>query len=307
MSYDLDLYTAKAPNLAAPDAGDGAIFHVEPSARCADEDIAPDYLDLLGKRRRWLTRLHIEGRPDAQALAAFEAWLAETIALTDGMLIDEQAGRVQSRTSNAPLPDADRKAEPRLGRMSFFFEDVEAFHSTGLARVLDIVARVLPEAMPARFGRWEPLQGQVTDGDVSLLLAEFAIDPELFLKAKTPFAHIYMNIPCEAEMAKWHPAHVIRSRFLAGTLAFELRPKALEDPRLVTHDARDRPRHRRILRRDKGRRMPGVGMVLARPARRSGSRLRRGATLYRSLARSGRAWRRDRTGDDPRRADPVRP
>ncbi len=234
MSYDLDLYTAKAPGLTAPDAGDSALFHVDPPARCEDEDIAPDYLDLLGKRRRWLTRLHIEGRPDAQALAAFEAWLAETIALTDGILIDEQAGRIQSRTSKAPLPDADRKTEPRLGRMSFFFEDVETFHATGLARVLDIVARVLPEAMPTRFGRWEPLQGQVKDGDVTPLLAEFATDPELFLKAKAPFAHIYMSVACEAELAKWHPTHVIRSRYLAGTLAFELRPKALEDRRLVT-------------------------------------------------------------------------
>ena len=88
MSYDLDLYTARPPDLQAPDPGPGANFAIEPPAKAEDEDIPDSYLPLLGKRRRWLTRLHIEGAPSDLALATFDAWLATAIADTEGVLID---------------------------------------------------------------------------------------------------------------------------------------------------------------------------------------------------------------------------
>ena len=117
--------------------------------------------------------------------------------------------------------------------MSFFFEDVEGFHRSGLAQVLQIIAKVLPQAMPTRFGQYEPLQGRVENGDTGPLLAAFAEDPDQFLKAKTPFAHIFLSLSCKAVLAKWHPKHFIRKELLVGTLRFELRPKAFDDPRLL--------------------------------------------------------------------------
>ncbi|AZQ67365.1 hypothetical protein EF888_09630 [Silicimonas algicola] len=264
MSYDLDLYTAKAAPLVPPEADEQGAFNIDPPALCEDDDIPPDVLPILGKRRRWLHRLYIEGRPGAEAMARFEKWLTGILAETNGILIDMQTERFQGVRTSGPLPTEaagtslppasgivsrflDRllgrfaspqpatssPLQPELGKMSFFFEDLEAFHAEGLARVLDVIARVLPEAMPTRFGSWEPLQGRVQDGDVGPLLAEFAHDPDLSLKAKAPFAHIFMYVACEALLAKWHPSYFLRAEFLVGRLTFELRPKALDDPRLL--------------------------------------------------------------------------
>ncbi len=233
MSYDLYLYIARETDLSPPDAGPGGLFSVDGPARCEDEDIPAAYLPILGQRRRRLIRLHIEGQPAPERLAAFDNWLSDVIADTNGVLIDEQAGTYLTAKACLPLPDtANEDDASAWGQMSFFFEDVEAFVPVMLPAVLEIIRTTLPEAMPARFGQYEPLQGTVEDGDVSALLAAFNDDPDQFMKARAPFAHIYSNIACEAELKKWHPNHFRRRHFLAGRLCFELRPKALTEPRL---------------------------------------------------------------------------
>lgn len=233
MSYDLDLYVGRAVDLTPPDAGPGGQFSVEPAARCEEEDIPSSYLPLLGKRRRWLIRLHIEGQPDAPKLKEFDDWLADVVSRTNGVLIDEQAGTYLTDKATGPLPDLSTDIDADgLGDMSFYFEDLEGFVPRALPAILDTIRETLPEAMPARFGQYEPLQGKVEDGDTSALLAAFAADPDQFMKARAPFAHIYTNIASDAELKKWHPEHFLRRHFLAGRLSFELRLKALSDPRL---------------------------------------------------------------------------
>ena len=121
-----------------------------------------------------------------------------------------------------------------MGEMSFFLTNANAFHATGLAAMLTAIKTTLPEAMPARFGQCEPLPGHVEDGNTAPLLEAFAEDPDQFLKARTPFAHIYMSVPCDAELAKWHPNHFLRKEVVVTRVAFKLRPKAFNDPRLLT-------------------------------------------------------------------------
>lgn len=234
MSYDLNLYLSRETRLTPPDAGKGGQFAADLPARLETEDIPEEYQALVGKRRRWLNRIYIEGQPEPEALARFDDWLAGVILETNAVLIDEQAGRFQTAKTEDDLPSARAATGTgaTLGDMSFFFEDVESFVPTALPAILKIIADVLPEAMPTRFGQYEPLQGKVENGDTSGLLKAFQEDPDQFMKAKAPFAHIYSNIASEAELMKWHPQHALRGHFLAGRLRFELRPKALTDPRL---------------------------------------------------------------------------
>lgn len=121
MSYDLDLYVAKAPALSPPSAGRNGQFAVDPPARIEKEDIPEDYRSLIGKRRRVLIRIHIEGAPEPSAVDLFETWLADVIAETNGILIDEQAGQYQTPKKSASLPSAATPEEANLGEMSFFF------------------------------------------------------------------------------------------------------------------------------------------------------------------------------------------
>lgn len=233
MSYDLQLYLPRPIALTPPKADAGGNFSVGTACLCEDEDIPAAYLPLLGKRRRWLVPIHIEGRPAAERLKAFDDWLAGIVSETYGMLIDEQAGNYLSAKTSGPLPgNAADDDTTELGEMSFYFEDVETFVPRALPVILGVIRDTLPEAMPARFGQVEPLQGKVEDGDIAALLAAFSADPDQFMKARAPFGHIYTNIASSAALANWHPNHFIRRHFLAGRLSFELRPKALTDPRL---------------------------------------------------------------------------
>ncbi len=232
MSYDLDLYVSKPTPLTAPDAGPNAQFGVESPARIEPEDIPATYAPLIA-RRRWLIRIHIEGAPTPETSAVFEAWLAVTLADTKGLVVDEQAGTWATAKKTGPLPGTASDDITEMGEMSFFLTDANAFHASGLAKMLDAIQATLPEAMPARFGQYEPFQGRVENGDTGPLLAAFADDPDQFLKALTPFAHIYLSLPCDAELTKWHPNHFLRKEVLVTRVAFELRPKAFEDPRLL--------------------------------------------------------------------------
>lgn len=231
MSYDIDLFLSKPTALKAPDAGPNAQFATETPARLELEDLPFEYTKLIA-RRRWLVRIHIEGAPTPQASAAFEAWLAVTLANTKGIAIDEQAGTWATAKKTGPLPGTAADTT-KMGEMSFFLTDANAFHATGLAKMLHAIQDTLPEAMPARFGQIEPLQGKIENGDIAPLLQIFAADPDQFLKARTPFAHIFLSLPCDGELAKWHPNHFLRKEVLVTRIAFELRPKAFEDPRLI--------------------------------------------------------------------------
>ncbi len=92
------------------------------------------------------------------------------------------------------------------------------------------ISLLMPEATPARYGYYEPLQGRVEGGDVSELVSSFKEETDIFMKSKIPFGHIFMSIPCKKTFERWHPKHLIRRRFLLGRVCFELRPKLFAHP-----------------------------------------------------------------------------
>lgn len=232
MSIGLDLYLARETTLSPPDAGPNAQFAADPPARIEDEDLPESYLPLTGKGRRWLVRLSIEGAPSPQTLADFDAWLTGTIAETKAVLIDEQSGTYLTATKTGPLPDTAMEDETG-GELTFYFQDANWFHQTGFAKMLDTIQRVLPAAMPQRYGAYEPMQGKVENGDTTAIVKDFKADPDIFMRAKTPFSWIFTSVPCDEVVAKWHPNHALKKNFLATRIEFQLRPKAFETPALL--------------------------------------------------------------------------
>mgnify|MGYP001825266104 CR=1 FL=1 len=231
MSYSLDLYLARDIALTPPDAGPNAQFAADPPARIENEDIPDSYLPLIGKRRRWLVRIYIEGAPSSQSLADFDTWLTDTIAETKAVLIDEQSGTYLTATKQGPLPDTATENETG-GELSFYLHDANRFHETGFATMLDTIQRVLPAAMPQRYGAYEPMQGKVENGDTTAIVKDFNADPDIFMRAKTPFSWIFMSVPCDEVVAQWHPNHALKKNYLATRIEFQLRPKAFETPAL---------------------------------------------------------------------------
>ena len=232
MSYDLQLYLSKAQPLTPPPTGETFQFAVDSPARCEDDDVPPEYRPLIG-RRRWLVGIYIEGAAPPDALADFEDWLAEQLKATKGVVIDPQAGTWQSAAKLGVLPGTLPSVDITFGEMNFYMEDANAFYNKGFARMLEVIREVMPDALPTRFGEFEPLQGQVEDGDTRDLEAAFRATPRIFMKAKTPFSHIYLSIPCDKELEGWHPNHFLKDHYLAARVTFELRPKAFENSQLV--------------------------------------------------------------------------
>ncbi|NNJ67247.1 MAG: hypothetical protein HKP54_04350 [Boseongicola sp.] len=232
MSYDLELYLSKPAILTPPDAGPNAQFAADPPARIEDEDLPDTYHPLIGKRRRWLIRLYIEGTPAPEALANFDTWLSDTIAQTKAVLIDEQSGTFLTATKTGPLPDTEPQ-DASGGELSFYLHAANWFYQTGFATMLDTIQRVLPAAMPQRYGQYEPMQGKVENDDTSAILKDFKADPDIFMRAKTPFSWIFMSVPCDVTIAKWHPNHFLKQNYLATRVEFQLRPKAFENPALL--------------------------------------------------------------------------
>ncbi len=233
MSYDYDLYVGRPFQPDLPGLGSSAHLSCDGPDRLQAEDIAEDVLRLIGKRRL-LYRLHLQGSPDAAARSAFEDWLRATLTATRGVLIDRQTDRYETASRTGPLggPAASRE-EPRIGAMNFHFADADGFHERGFRRMLATVAQVMPAALPVRYGRYEPLQSKVQEGDLEPLLAVFRDDPDIGLMARAPFADILLSIPCSVQMARRHPDYWRRFGFLLSRVSFCLRPTLFASPALM--------------------------------------------------------------------------
>ena len=228
MSYDFELYSTKTLVLVPPVTAEGSNIRVDGPDRVEDEDIPDNYLAVVGKKRV-LHRIHLEGDLSASDQAAVNDWLSLAIAKTKGVLIDQQTDRFEASNKSGQLK-AHTSLSSKSGWMSFYYEKGEDFYEFGFENMLRLIAAEMPEAVPTRYGYYEPMQGCVENGDLSELISSFKIDPDVFLKAKTPFGHIFIRVPCKKTFERYHPKHFMRRKFLLGCASFEIRPKLFEHP-----------------------------------------------------------------------------
>jgi hypothetical protein len=227
MSYDYQLYSSRLHKLEAPATSDASNIFVDGPNRIEDEDIPPEHLAVVG-RKRILYSINLEGVLSERDHLIVDNWLSRLVIDTKGVLIDLQTEKFWTpRTSgllgaSAPVPN-------RMGRMSFYFEDGEGFYDHGFEAMLGCIAEVMPEALPTRYGYYEPLQINVENGECSGLAAAFRNAPDLFMKSKSPFGHIFVSTPCRTTFERWHPQHFKRRNFLLGKVTFEIRPRLFSD------------------------------------------------------------------------------
>ena len=198
MSYDFELYTNREFSLTVPGIAKDSL-RLDGPDRVEDEDIPDAYLPILG-RKRVLYRIHLSGGLTVAARAEVDQWLGAIVEQTKGVLIDlqtEQFETVSKRGLFQPEPAKDRAN----GSMSFYFEGADGFYEHGFENMLAEIARLMPQALPVRFGHYEPLQGRVENGDMSELIAAYKAETDIILKAKTPFGHI---LPGHGAIARYH-------------------------------------------------------------------------------------------------------
>jgi hypothetical protein len=227
MSYDLNLFTAKSAIGLPPTLSAAAQVAVEGPLVIDEDDLGQAELAAIGKRRI-LFQIHIEGRLSESDWQTVEAWLASNLTTTKGVLVDPQSGTFETPTRSGTLTQ-DKKKQRDPFWLCFWFKDGEGFHAHGFAEMLDTLSKIMPAALPIRYGRFEPLQGKVEGGDLAPVMAAFAEDADLLLKASSPFAGIHMSIPCSNRFSQFHPQHWIRRHFLLASVKFEVKPSLLND------------------------------------------------------------------------------
>lgn len=228
LSYDFELYVGNNRQLPEPPLLAFGNIRFDGPDRVEVDDIPLPYLSVVGKKT-WLYRIHLEGQIEQDEHRQIDGWLRAIITVSKGVLIDLQTEEYETPRKSGTINPAIKEA-PQMATMRFYFEDGEAFYKHGFEAMLSKIKAIIPSALPKRYGRYEPLQGKVEQGQYTALVSEFHADPNLFLKASTPFSYIYMSIPCKKTFERYHSQHFIRRHFLLGNVEFELRAKIFESP-----------------------------------------------------------------------------
>ncbi len=141
------------------------------------EDVSPDVLGQL-PGIQYLVSLSLEpmGAPAAGRSAAWK--MARSIAKSArGVIEDPQEGTTELPSGVKRFSAPQRAKESRVGilAMSWWLDHARLFERATLERLLAVMERDLPEAMPRRYGLWEPPQHMLEETGRAHLV-DFLVD-----------------------------------------------------------------------------------------------------------------------------------
>lgn len=180
MSYDLEVYASRRPEVP----GDVA-FEVDGPLEAQDED-APAQVVAALLSVAWTVQISTSWEQEKAALR-----LARTIAESGrGVVYDPQEDAIVWPRNPAKL----RKVETSRETKDDGYDDVELrwlftreLSSRDAHRLLDLLRATMPEAVPVRFGQYEPMQGKLErDGD-DAFAALWDGDGDMFWTGRRPF------------------------------------------------------------------------------------------------------------------------
>lgn len=210
MSYDLQVYGPEAavdlrvpqlvsevPSLALGEhdeaagwwtvvrgARRGYCFTVEGPQRVEPEDV-PDEVTAVLLGAAHVLSVSAEGTagPDIPHAVRFARRVAGAVG---GVVVDQQTEQVWAksgaRQSSKPAPNG----RVRVIDLSWYVQR-ERVSNDLVARYLALCRRTLPEALPRRFGEYEPLQGKMAEtGDEGLIRAWQEATGNFFFTSSTP-------------------------------------------------------------------------------------------------------------------------
>lgn len=138
-------------------------FQVEGPHHVELEDVPPEVTESV-LAARTLIRLSVPSASLDQAPHA-ERCARALARRFEGVVFDPQSGQVWGRSTSRIVPRPERHTRVSLVELRWccLYEGLAAEPAS---LFLDVCRRFLPEALPRRFGEWEPLQGNLArDGD----------------------------------------------------------------------------------------------------------------------------------------------
>lgn len=238
MSYDLAVYSPRAVSPADlralildsgldVDAGGVGGFSVVRGARrrhsftidgpdrTDDEDV-PDHVGRVVLGVRYLYSIMVEGTVAIEVPHAvrFARRLAATL---DGAVLDQQSDEVWSRSRTRAIARPQRNS--RVATVDLEWYCLRQNLPDDPARVFaTTVERCLPEALPRRFGEYEPLQGTYSESGVDGFAAAWAAATTTLYSTGSP--------PCVGGHLDAGPSASGRDRFWSASLTFLADPIA---------------------------------------------------------------------------------
>lgn len=184
MSYDLTVYTRETvgadelgalicavPGLGVEPSGEGSVmvvrgarwsysFTVDGPDLLEPEDVPAEVLAcVLSPRYLWSVAVEGSSAAEVPHAVRFARRMAQTL---DGAVVDLQKDEVWSRSRSRAIVRPARGE--RISEVSFdWFCLRERLTPNPASLYVDTVTRHLPEALPRRFGQYEPFQGKLDD------------------------------------------------------------------------------------------------------------------------------------------------
>lgn len=197
MSYDLEVYCVQQPAVEAGPSGPSWQVVVVDPVVVEDEDLE-DSVRRAVPGIRFLVHIHIEGSAPQKAFKAANVIANRLAREYRGVVVDQQQGTVQT-------PRGVKRYETKMAakddylplELSWFFEGDEDFAFQGATRFVDILEERLSEALPRRYGLFEPPQHRL-DRDGMYHFKEFFLrylrDSIVWCCSK-PFDYVFVSIP----------------------------------------------------------------------------------------------------------------
>jgi hypothetical protein len=162
VSHDVRIWSiAPCPDAAAHRAeGKGWQLVVTASEPVLDEDVPDEILPLLPGIGH-LTELHLEGERSKAAIAALTKATKAIATATTGVIEDPQDASVTLPSGVKRWTPPARADRVELLELTWWLAQPALLERTTLERFVALLASRLPEAMPRRYGAYEPPEHQL--------------------------------------------------------------------------------------------------------------------------------------------------
>lgn len=192
MSYEISIWTRKSPKVADKEVEfKNGLFYYEGSVEVEPEDI-PECISLSFEGIKWLTKLYIEPYPRDEKIIKKANRIAKRIAKRgDGIVLDAQGGKTMDKVV-VPSKQAEPYEEARCAYLNVYSLPDFAFAEKG-KEILDLFNEYLPEALPCRYGQFEPPKYKYQNGGSKKFLEFWKREPEFVWYTTQPVVGVFVQ------------------------------------------------------------------------------------------------------------------
>lgn len=195
MSYDLEAYFKTCPqSVPGPITGPDWQIVVTGPLGIDQEDLYPE-IEAVARNCAWLVQLNLEGNQSTEAFAALGEVSQQLIQAEKAVVVDQQKGVTETLRSRKVLKSSSSEVSAQPGvSISLFFEDGVGFESKRFEAFYDLVEKHIPEALPRRYGPYEPMQFKLEEQGRDHFIKSWRDDPELLWRGSAPYGYVYLSI-----------------------------------------------------------------------------------------------------------------